>query len=87
MTNVNKDELRRLAESTTGGDWEYRLGAVRTMPDSDGHVHVAVAPSVPKNWRNQRDMNMQFIAAANPATILALLDEIAALSAQRGETK
>ena len=78
MDELNKKELRRLAEAATGGDWEFRLGMVRTLPDSDGYVAVAVAPSVPRNWRGQRDANMEFIAAANPATILSLLDELEA---------
>ena len=75
MSELNKEELRRLAEAATGGDWEFRMGLVRTMADSDGYVPVAVSPDCPRNWRGQRDMNMSYIAAANPATILSLLDE------------
>lgn len=74
MGNVNKVELRRLAQAATAGDWEYRLGMVRTLPDSDGFVPVAVAPNAPKNWRKQRDANMEYIAAAKPSAVLALLD-------------
>jgi hypothetical protein len=70
---IDKQELRRLAEAATGGDWEYRLGMVRTLPDADGYVPIAVAPNAPKNWRSQRDANMAFIAEAKPATVLALL--------------
>lgn len=76
MNELNEAELRRLAEAATGGDWEFRLGLVRTMVDSDGYVPVAIAPNCPKNWRGQRDTNMEYIAAANPATVLSLLDEL-----------
>ncbi len=84
MGDLNKQELRRLAEAATGGDWEYRLGLIRTMPDSDGYVPVAVAPNAPKNWRPQRDTNMQYIAEAHPSVILALLDELAQAKCESG---
>jgi hypothetical protein len=74
-------ELERLAGKATGGDWEYRLGLISTMPGHDGSVPIAVAPNSPKNWRGQRDTNMQYIAAANPAVIRALLAERAELKA------
>lgn len=81
MNELNKAELRRLAEAATGGDWEFRLGLIRTMADSDGYVHVAIAPNCPKNWRGQRDTNMEYIAAANPSAVLSLLDECDRLQA------
>lgn len=84
MNELNKAELRRLAEAATGGDWEFRLGLIRTMVDSDGYVPVAIAPNCPKNWRGQRDTNMEHIAAANPSAVLALLDELESLRAQVG---
>lgn len=76
-------ELERLAGKATGGDWEYRLGIIRTMPDSDGYVPIAVAPNAPKNWRAQRDLNLDYIAAAKPETMRALLAERAALLRDR----
>lgn len=72
-------ELEALASKATGGDWEYRLGLIRTMPDSDGYVPIAVAPNAPKNWRGQRDTNMQYIAAAKPDVLRVLLAERAQL--------
>ena len=78
-------ELEELANKATGGDWEYRLGLIRTMPDQDGYVPIAVAPNSPKNWRGQRDANMQHIAAANPATITALTAELRRLRAENAE--
>lgn len=72
-------ELEALASKATGGEWEYHMGLIRTMADSDGYVPVAIAPNCPSNWRKQRDRNMNCIATANPATILALLAERAEL--------
>lgn len=69
-------EIEAAAIAATGGDWEYRLGLVRTLPDSDGYVPVAVAPHSPKNWRDQRDKNMQHIANCDPSTILALITRL-----------
>ena len=84
MTNeLSKAELRRLADAATGGDWEFRLGLIRTMVDSDGYVPVAIAPNCPKNWRGQRDTNMEYIAAANPAAVLSLLDQCDKAEAER----
>lgn len=82
---TDKQKLRGLAESATGGDWEYRLGMVRTLPDADGYVPIAVAPNAPKNWRGQRDMNMEFIAAAKPSAVIALLDQCEALHSVLGD--
>lgn len=72
-------ELEALASKATGGEWEYHMGLIRTMPDSDGYVPIAVAPNAPKNWRGQRDANMQYIAAANPDVLRVLLAERAEL--------
>lgn len=75
-------ELEALAGKATGGEWEYHLGAVRTMPDADGYVLVAVSPNVPKNWRGQRDTNMRYIATCKPDVLLALLSERAEMQQQ-----
>lgn len=69
------DELKRLAEEATGGEWEYRQLVVMTDLDGDGYTPIAGAPMTPKNWHGQRDRNMKFIAAANPQTTLALIAE------------
>ena len=86
MTEVNKEELRRLAEKATQGEWWI---------DSHGHTMVShgsgrtdtifqamplVKPAVrhPETgnlsyWPN--DWDASFIASANPAAVLPLLDE------------
>lgn len=38
-------ELEMLSSKATGGEWEYHMGLIRTMQDSDGYVPVAVAPN------------------------------------------
>ena len=78
-------ELEEAASNATGGEWEYNMGLIRTMADSDGYVPVAVAPNVPSNWRKQRDMNMQYIALASPAYIAALTAELRRLRAENAE--
>ena len=78
-------ELEEAASNATGGEWEYNMGLIRTMADSDGYVPVAVAPNVPSNWRKQRDRNMQYIATATPATITALTAELRRLRAENAE--
>lgn len=62
---INKDELRRLAEAAMTWDW-YAAGDLRYHDDRTGEVHGL----------HHDDDN--FVAAANPATILALLDELEA---------
>lgn len=78
-------ELEAATSNATGGEWEYNMGLIRTMADSDGYVPVSVAPNVPSNWRKQRDRNMQYIALASPATITALTAELRRLRAENAE--
>lgn len=62
MTNPNKAELRRLAEAATGGEW-FNAGDLLWFDEKTGESHGL-------NVEDDR-----FIAAANPAAILALLGE------------
>lgn len=73
-------ELRRLAESATPGPWEsvkrseydgsyYFL--IQTQEERNGWEIAEIRMDVPHD-------NAAFIAAANPSTILALLDELEA---------
>lgn len=78
ITDEQIAEIVMAAEAATGGEWEYRLGLIRTLPDSDGYVPVAVAPNSPKNWRGQRDRNMQYIAMAMPSAMLSLITRLRA---------
>jgi hypothetical protein len=84
--NPNLSELRRLAEGATPHQWVWhtsnswrrlkaenhgvRLNVLEPFVASDGHPDLTI---------DQSDMN--FIAACNPATILALLDMVEAQAA------
>lgn len=84
MSNIDKQALREAAEKATSGKWERGDGN-----GNGGELHVycddalgsAVCEmtseynAIPKY---QRINNLNFIAAANPATVLALLDELEA---------
>ena len=82
MSNIDKRALREAAEKATPGKWERGDGN-----GNGGELHVycddalgsAVCEmtseynAIPKY---QRINNLNFIAAANPDTVLALLDEL-----------
>lgn len=84
MTPTERDDLRRLAGSATAGPWDW-------LEDGRAHVklvHVEtpanhpVAAGLPIcSIPSKRTADAAFIAAANPQTVLALLDEIDALEA------
>lgn len=77
MSNIDKQALREAAEKATPGEWK------RMMRNSDelmttfhgidiGNVFVELTTG-------KRDIfDAEFIAASNPATVLALLDELEA---------
>ena len=72
MTDLNKQELRRLAESASPAYEWYAPCDLRYADDKTGEVHGL----------NHDDDS--FISAANPAAILSLLDEIDQLRAEVG---
>lgn len=85
MSNIDKRALREAAEKATPGVWvylpkntsiEYDYGS----DDSQGSVTYMDSGDF---TQNQTDLNGAFIAAANPATVLALLDELEAKEEQR----
>lgn len=72
MTALNKQALRKAAEKATPGDWRRastRFNGITATPFSLGGEEVMLAGTSEKR-------DAEFIAAANPATVLALLDEI-----------
>ena len=80
MSNIDKRALREAAEKATPGVWvylpkntsiEYDYGS----DDSQGSVTYMDSGDF---TQKQTDLNGAFIAAANPATVLALLDELEA---------
>lgn len=74
-------ELKRLAEAATSGPWAYDGSYVCPARTEDGTTYVEL-------WRSIADChqpeNTKFIAAANPAAVLALIAEVEGLRAQHG---
>ncbi|EDW0695866.1 ead/Ea22-like family protein [Salmonella enterica subsp. enterica] len=71
MTALNKQALREVAEKATPGNWHRassRFNGITVTPFSLCDEEVMLAHAVEKR-------DAEFIAAANPATMLALLDE------------
>lgn len=78
MDGKSLADLRRLAEAATPGPWEQSEGGMYVdVVDDDSQVAEVI-----------RRADAAFIAAANPAAVLALLDEIERLRAgQDGEVR
>ncbi|EPT9029045.1 ead/Ea22-like family protein [Citrobacter freundii] len=77
MTALNKQALREAAEKATPGEWK------RMMRNSDELMTtfhgVAIGNVFVELTTGKRDIfDAEFIAAANPATVLALLDDLEA---------
>ncbi|WP_334645172.1 ead/Ea22-like family protein [Escherichia marmotae] len=80
MSNINYQALRMAAENATPGEWcsDDYYGVIA---DAGLNANYYIAScSGPDNRANKR-----FIAAANPATVLALLDELEAQSKRIAE--
>ena len=80
MSNIDKQELREAAEKAVSegeGSWQAWREAGQKYPEvftSSGHIVATVNGAFGVSRSN-------FIAAANPATVLALLDELEAADA------
>lgn len=72
-------ELRELAKKATPGAWGKDGVYVCTTITAGETIYVQTWNAVAES---HEESNAQFIAAANPATILALLDENEALQAE-----
>lgn len=83
--NIDKDALRKAAEAATKGQWVVKLAS-----DGCGEVGILAGGGViaecfheirekHEHAYQECRANGDYIAAANPATVIALLDEIAAL--------
>ncbi|EEW6225014.1 ead/Ea22-like family protein [Escherichia coli] len=89
MTKINYQTLREAAEKATCGEWSLEYGKGRFDGD-DALIHREVAGYIPicriegahpesgfdEDFQMEQQANAEFIAAANPATVLALLDEL-----------
>ncbi|EOW5752289.1 ead/Ea22-like family protein [Escherichia coli H32] len=85
---IDYQALREAAEKATCGEWSLEYGNGRFDGD-DALIHREVAGYIPicriegahpesgfdEDFQMEQQANAEFIAAANPATVLALLDE------------
>ncbi|HGG1687063.1 TPA: ead/Ea22-like family protein [Escherichia coli] len=88
MTKINYQALREAAEKATCGEWSLEYGESR-FDAGDALIHREVVGYLPicriegahpesgfdEDLQMEQQANSEFIAAANPATVLALLDE------------
>jgi len=70
---VNKAQLKALAEAATPGEWGYSGDYIAPTRSESGATYVEAWRSI---GQAKTAEDIQFIAAANPATVLALLSEI-----------
>lgn len=89
MTKINYQALREAAEKATCGVWSLEYGEERFDGD-DALIHREAAGYIPicriegahpesgfdEDFQMEQQSNAEFIAAANPATVLALLGEL-----------
>lgn len=88
MSKIDYQALREKAENATCGVWSLEYGEGRFDGD-DALIHREAAGYIPicriegahpesgfdEDFQMEQQANAEFIAAANPATVLALLDE------------
>ena len=88
MSEIDYQALRAKAEKATCGEWSLEYGEGRFDGD-DALIHREAAGYIPicriegahpesgfdEDFQMEQQANAEFIAAANPATVLALLDE------------
>ncbi|HAW2326193.1 TPA: DUF551 domain-containing protein [Escherichia coli] len=89
MSKIDYQALREAAEKATCGVWSLEYGEDRFDGD-DALIHREVAGYIPicriegahpesgfdEDFQIEQQANAEFIAAANPATVLALLGEL-----------
>ena len=88
MSKIDYQALREKAEKATCGEWSLEYGDGRFDGD-DALIHREAAGYIPicriegahpesgfdEDFQIEQQANAEFIAAANPATVLVLLDE------------
>ncbi|HFT5846019.1 TPA: ead/Ea22-like family protein [Escherichia coli] len=89
MNKIDYQVLREKAEKATCGEWSLEYGEER-FDAGDALIHREVAGYIPicriegahsesgfdEDFQMEQQANAEFIAAANPATVLALLGEL-----------
>lgn len=98
MSEIDYQALRAKAEKATCGAWSLEYGEGRFDGD-DALIHRKAAGYLPicriegahpesgfdEDFQMEQQANAEFIAAANPATVLALLDELEAANKRIAE--
>lgn len=96
MSNIDKQALREAAEKATHGEWLLEYGEDGFDGD-DALIQCEVQGRIPvariegahpesgfdADFQQEQQANAEFIAAASPATVLALLDELEEAEYQR----
>ncbi|HAH1828241.1 TPA: ead/Ea22-like family protein [Escherichia coli] len=91
MSKIDYQALREAAEKATCGEWSLEYGESRFDGD-DALIHREAAGYIPicriegahpesgfdEDFQMEQQANAEFITAANPATVLELLDELEA---------
>ncbi|MBB7593126.1 ead/Ea22-like family protein [Escherichia coli] len=91
MSKIDYQALREAAEKATCGEWSLEYGEER-FDAGDALIHREVVGYLPicriegahpesgfdEDFQMEQQANAEFIAAANPATVLALLGELEA---------
>lgn len=91
MNKIDYQALRAKAEKATCGEWSLEYGEER-FDAGDALIHREVAGYIPicriegahpesgfdEDFQMEQQANAEFIAAASPATVLELLDELEA---------
>ncbi|HCN1525122.1 TPA: ead/Ea22-like family protein [Escherichia coli] len=89
MNKIDYQALRAKAEKATCGEWSLEYGEER-FDAGDALIHREVVGYLPicriegahpesgfdEDFQTEQQANAEFIAAANPATVLALLGEL-----------
>ncbi|ELE9966514.1 ead/Ea22-like family protein [Escherichia coli] len=70
MSEINYQALREAAEKATKGQWAVEFDDEIYSTDGVNHEQIAMV------FSENESRDAAFIAAANPATVLALLDEL-----------
>lgn len=97
MNKIDYQALRAKAEKATCGEWSLEYGEGRFDGD-DALIHREAAGYIPicriegahpesgfdEDFQMEQQANAEFIAAANPATVLTLLNELETAKAHSG---
>lgn len=71
------EELKQLAETATPGPWRFVEQGMRRIENSDTEAFVCEGAALESE-------DARFVAAANPAAILALIAEVESLRKELG---